>query len=386
MDSQSRLHVTIASTQSLWHGGEKQAALLAEGIQRHGHRCTILARDGGEFARRLQGNLDVRTFSNRGRSPRALRDIRRTLRELKPDVLHSNDAHALTAVGVAGLGLRIPVRVVARRVDFPLRSVSRYRLLANGLICVSTSVAGICAAAGIPESNLHVVHDGVEPAFAESGISEVGRESLELAENDRLLLTVAKLTDHKGHRYLLEAMPQLLRRHPKALLALAGDGELRSDLEAQARRLGVENRIRFLGYRRDVAHLLAAADVVVQPSHMEGLCSSLIDAMLAAKPIVATRAGGIPDLLGSRSNEPAVAWQIPTKSPEAICDAVDAVLRDPETARHRGALARERALERFTAEQMVERTLTVYARIASQLNRGHAALASLFSEVKRSAA
>ena len=360
------MRVTIVSTQQNWHGGEMQAALLAEGLRDLGHECSVLARLEGEFATRMRArNFAVNTFVGSGRSLRGLLAVRRGLREQQPSIVHANDAHALTISGIAGLGIDVPLRVAARRVDFALRSTFRYRHFADGLICVSQAVVDVCKSAGLPPSTLYRVPDGVEPSFAESGDRGRGRHRLDMAESERLLLTVAKLTDHKGHAYLLKALPGILEKYPNVVLAFAGDGELRSDLENEARALGVESAVRFLGYRRDVPDLFAAADVVVQPSHMEGLCSSLIDAMLAAKPIVATQAGGIPDLLQVENGAAPVGWLVRPKSPESLQQAIEEALDDRELAGTRGNAARQRAMTNFTAEHMVRRTVESYRNIAN---------------------
>lgn len=368
INTSESLRIALVSTQAKWHGGEKQAALLAQGLRDRGHACSILARAGGEFARRMADDgFDVRTFPGSGRSPKAVMAIREALRSVAPDVVHANDSHALTGGALGAMGLSIPLRVAARRVDFPVRSRLRYRYLSHGLLCVSSAVAEVCASAGLPASMLYVVHDGVDPAFAASGARVVGRQSLQLAAEQPLLLTVAKLTDHKGHRYLLDAMPAILKAHPNVVLALAGDGELREELERQVTELGIGESVRFLGFRNDVANLLAAADIVVQPSHLEGLCSSLIDAMLASRPIVASAAGGIPDLLSTATGEPQVAWLTPTKSSQHLSDAICDSLADRPAALVRGQRANERAMQLFTAERMVGATIAAYADIATRV-------------------
>ena len=367
-------HVALISTQTRWHGGESQAALLAEGLRSRGHQCSILARQGGEFARRMQERrFDVVTFGGRGRTLRSLWQLRSALRRIQPHVLHANDSHALTAGGIASVGLEIPVRVAARRVDFALRSTWRYRNFADGLLCVSKAVAEICRDGGIPAERLHLVHDGVPPDFAASGRRQRGRQGLELSDDQVLLLTVAKLTDHKGHVFLLRAIPRLVDRFPNLVFGLAGDGELREELESLADDLHIAPYVRFLGYRNDVPDLLAAADLVVQPSHMEGLCSSLIDAMFAARPIVATTAGGIPDLLSQQTDDQAVAWLVSPRSPEQLSQAIQQALEDPMEALARGKRARVRAMRRFTADVMVEKTLATYRAIARRKQGDQAA-------------
>lgn len=351
--------VAIVSTQRGWHGGEVQAWLLAEGLRRRGHACAILAREGGQFADRMRSHgFAVKTFRGRGRLPDAQRTLRKSLWEIKPDVLHYNDPHAMVAAGVASWGLGIPLRLTARRVDFPLKSVLLYRFFCDGMICVSRAVAQICRDGGYPSHRLHLVHDGVDPSRMQAGDRRTGRESLRLSENHNLLLCVAKLTDHKGHRYLLDAMPTIVARHPDVVLALAGDGALRPQLEDQARRLGVESSVRFLGYRTDIPDLMAAADRFVVASHMEGLCSSIIDAMLIGCPVIGTRAGGIPDLLHDTAND--LGWLVPVRDPQALAAAVNESFDRPQQARERAARARERAWREFTHQSMVNRTINVY--------------------------
>lgn len=238
-------------------------------------------------------------------------------------MLHYNDSHAATSAGLAAAGLEIPARIAARRVDFPLHSSRQYRWFADRVVCVSQAVARVCSEGGIPAAMLHVVHDGVDPARARSGDRQRGRQSLGLAADDVLLLTVAKLTDHKGHRFLLDALPAVIQRFPRLTIAFAGDGELRQALEQQAGQLGLLPRVRFLGYRHDVPDLIHAADVFVLPSHLEGLCTTLIDVMLAGRTVVTTTAGGIPDLVGSidTDGEP-VAWLAPPRDPPALAETI----------------------------------------------------------------
>lgn len=357
--------VALVSTQRRWHGGEEQARLLAAGLRRRGCRCVVLARSDGAFAERMQAEgFEVVVFSGGGRSLRAIWQIRRALRRIRPDVLHYNDSHALQGAGAASLGLGIRVRVGARRVDFPLRSARLYRWFCDRVICVSHAVERVCRQGGLPEAMLRVVHDGVDPERVWGGDRNRGRRSLGLGlgESERLLLTIATLTDHKGHRYLLDALPQVIKHVPSVIVGLAGDGELREPLERQVRQLGLERYVRFLGFRNDVPDLIHAADLFVLPSHLEGLCSTLIDVMLAGRPIVATRAGGVPELVENGAGSP-VAWMTPARNPEALAEAIVRALTSPEECATKTEGARARAEALFTADCMVEATLAVYREV-----------------------
>ena len=151
-------------------------------------------------------------------------------------------------------------------------------------------------------------------------------------------------------------------------LALAGDGELATSLKKQARRLQIDDRVRFLGYRRDVPDLIMAADLFVLPSCVEGLGTSLIDAMLAARPIVTTSAGGIPDLLGGvEATEEPVAWVVPPRDPWRLAAAILEALDSPEECRRRQQRAEHRARRLFTADKMVEATLAVYREVLDRV-------------------
>jgi len=361
-----RISAVIVSTQQAWHGGESQALLLAQGLRERGHEVAAIASRGGAFAVRMaREGFPVAAFSGRGRTPFAVWQVRRRLLEWWPDLLLYNDAHALTAAGTASLGLSIPARVAVRRVDFPIHHLTRYRHYCDRVICVSRAVAKVCRQSGLEQERLALVHDGVSPERIRSGERRRGRSALGLAEGQPLLLTVAKLTDHKGHRFLLGAMPEIVAAHPKVVLALAGDGELAEPLAAQAKQLGVAENVRFLGFRNDVPDLMMAADLFVLPSHLEGLCTSVIDAMLACRPIVATSAGGIPDLLGyDPAAEGPVAKLVPPRQPAALAAAILDVLWHPQRAAALARFAARRAERYFTAAHMVDGTLNVYRQIA----------------------
>jgi len=353
--------VALVSTQKTWHGGEEQARLLAMGLRSAGQRCAILARRGGAFAERMTAaGFEVTGFAGNGRSPWALWQIRRRLRQIRPDVLYYNDAHAITSGGLASIGQKIPVRIAARRVVFRVRWPIRYRILCDRVICVSRPVAEVCRRCGVPQRMIRVVHDGVDPARIASGSREKGRRALKAAEDDKLLVCVAQLGEPKGHAFLLDAMPAVLKEEPRAALILAGDGDLRGELEEQARRLGIERNVRFLGYRNDVPDLIHAADLFVFPSLMEGMGSTLVDVMLAGTPIVTTSAGGIPDVTGS--DDPQVeptAWVVPPRDSPALAAAIVEALASPERRTEQADRARRRALDLFTAERMIAATLDV---------------------------
>ncbi|MDA0658979.1 MAG: glycosyltransferase family 4 protein [Planctomycetota bacterium] len=355
------LRIALVSTQRSWSGGEAQAHLLAKGLRSRGHEVNAFSRQSSHFADQMATDgFRVHSFFGRGRNPWGAWQLRHSLGLFQPDIIHINDSHALTSVGIALTGQRRPACVVSRRVDFPVRLAHRYRLWCDRVLCVSHAVARVCANSGLPSNRLQIVPDGCDPKRLEHGDRRRGREAMQVAPHEKVLLTVARLSDHKGHSYLLDAMPEVIARYPQTVLALAGEGEQRRPLERQTRTLRLEKHVRFLGHRRDIADVLHGSDIFVMPSHLEGLCSSVIDAMLAGLPTVATTAGGIPDLLGAYPNSQAVGTLVPPRDSSALARGLIDVLSRPDHFVQLARRAQSRARQLFTVDCMVEETIRAY--------------------------
>lgn len=371
------LRIVLASAQRGWHGGEGQARLLAVGLRQRGHEVHLFARREEAFARRMADEgFPVIELSSGGRSLRGILQARRAIRRLRPDVLHANDSHALTCLMLAGLGLRIPARIASRRVIYPIRTPAQFRLFADRIACVATATVQACRAASLPEERLALVFSGADPARFETtdhdSTRKRTREKLGIDLNVPLLLCVGKLTEAKGHADLLDAMPDVLQKSPHLILMLAGDGELEEELQSQAVRLGLQQNLRFLGYREDVPDLLHAADLYVQPSRSEGLCNAVIDAMFARCPTVVSALGGLLDLIppksGSEEDTPSLlsdyGWLTPPENPKQLAATIRAALDSPKEEKKRlTEQARNRAMKNFTAARMVDEMLRVYREV-----------------------
>ena len=167
--------------------------------------------------------------------------------------------------------------------------------------------------------------------------------------SDGLLVgNVARLAPQKDHRTLIEAA----RLVPEAEFVVAGDGELREQLERQA----AGSRVRFLGARDDVPEILASLDVFAFPSLFEGLCVAVIEAQAAGVPVVATPVGGIRETVVDGET----GLVVPTRDPPALAAAIRRLLEDRPAAEAMAAEAKRRVGERFSVERMVEETLRIY--------------------------
>jgi glycosyltransferase involved in cell wall biosynthesis len=348
------LHVDSARG---WRGGQNQVLLTASGMANRGHDVTLACQEGGLLQGRAEG-LPVHPLFFRGDLwPGAALGLRALIRKLRPDVVHLHDPHAISAGIMATRASNPPPLVATRRVDFPLRgALSRIKYRAcRSVIAVSRAIVEVLARGGIAPERIRLVHEGVPDRAAQPGGRDV-LASWSIPPGSPVVGNVAQLTDHKDHATLLEAIPGVLREVPGAYFVILGEGELRPALESRARALGIEDRCLFKGFRQDLDRLIPAFTLFCLSSRLEGLGTSILDAMAFSRPIVATSAGGIPDAVVDR----VTGRLVPPGDVASLSRALVDVLRDPGLQESLGKAGRSRFLEHFTAERMVGETLKAY--------------------------
>lgn len=337
------LHVDPARE---WRGGQTQLALLVRGAPGLGVAVVL----DSPLAHAL-ANGPVAVHPCLG-GPLAAVRLRALVRALDPDVIaaHTSKAHALALLACGGR----PV-IVHRRVDFavgtgPFGTWKRVKYrAAAGYVAVSEAVRDVLIAGGVEPSRIDVVPDAVDPApWAVPVARSAARARLGVPDEVPWFAAVGALVEHKGHRVLIDAMASV----PRAILTIAGEGPLRARLQAQIDARGLSARVRLLGMRDDVPDWLGAADLFVHPSLEEGLGQAVIEAMLARVPIVASRAGGVPEVV----REDGVL--VPPGDVKALVAALQAPARSP-------APATARLRERHAPEALVKGTLAAYARFVA---------------------
>jgi glycosyltransferase involved in cell wall biosynthesis len=236
------------------------------------------------------------------------------------------------------------------------RAASRW---VGGLIAVSDEVEkAIIKDIGPIEEKIAVICNGVDMQRYQQSVDRAGvRRQLGLAENTRLIALVGTLKPQKGHHLLIEAAA-FIQQLPDVHILFIGDGDLRAQLEAQARSAGLAERIHFLGSRSDVPELLAASDYFVLPSLWEGLPMALIEAMASGLPIVATAVSGTQQVMISGETGLLVA----PGDTQALRAAMLALLSDPARAQAMGAAARRRVEACFSARKQAEEHSSLYRR------------------------
>jgi glycosyltransferase involved in cell wall biosynthesis len=281
--------------------------------------------------------------------------LARTLRSLRPDIVHTHLVHA-DVYGVLAPGTRI---VSTKHNPDPFRA-GAFRFAERALawraarvIAISRAVRSFCIdEVGLPAEKVEVVHyglDGLPPAWAENPTLELRRP---------LLLAVCRLEAQKG----LETAVRALADVPDATLLVLGEGPDRAALESLASSLGVRDRLLLPGRVGDVATLYAQADVVVHPARWEGFGLAMLEAMLAAKPVVAARAGSAPELV----DDGVTGVLVPVDDTPALAGAVSSLLAGPDRAAEMGRAGLERARHEFSVARMADRTLAVYRSVLRQ--------------------
>jgi L-malate glycosyltransferase len=366
----SILHV---STELGWRGGEQQIKLLTDGLTYRGHRCIVFTPGGSALHRdRTQAGLARALNLRFGEFDLlAARRIEAAARDIKIDLIHAHTSHAHALSLRAARQLNIPL-IVSRRVDFPVGGnwLSRRKYFARNVryIAISEAVKKVLLAAGIPQSHVAVVYSGVNPErFGQRGNDrdENAAKQWGCIPGQWLIVNIAALTDHKDQTTLLHAAALLRDKNVPYRLVIAGSGELESKLKMQQRDLRLEEHVQFAGYVKDTGWLLRAADIFVMSSHMEGLCTSILDAMAVGVPVVATNTGGIPEIVTHGKN----GLLSRPRDPAGLAASIQQLMETGDLRHLFHHSGRHTVMERFTNDRMVDGTIQVYQDILCEFAR-----------------
>ncbi|MEP6992493.1 MAG: glycosyltransferase [bacterium] len=325
-----------------------------------------------------------------GSIPSTIVRIARLMDELSIDVVHANRTLDLALAGTAARLRGVPVvstlHWLGRMADHPedegtslarraeeMSPVVLNRALAHRIVAVSNAVKQSYASLpGFPVERVEVVYPGIDVAGAPAPdplLRGRAREAFGLGATAPVLLNVGRLEAVKGQRQLVPMMLRVRARWPDARLLIAGDGDLREELARQIAEAGLEGTIQLLGSRADVDTLLAASDVLVLASESEAAALPLFESMRAARPVVATGVGGVPEIV--RDGETGIV--VPRGDSLAMADAVLRILETPGLAAAMGAAGRRRALEQFDISHSLRALERIYREVAIAAPRLHVA-------------
>ena len=329
--------------------------------------------------------IDI-TYLHKSRfDPTTLPALLRVIRKKQTHVLHLHGYGATTFGRIAAGILGIPV-VLHEHAN--LTDTRWFQKVADAVlepqtdiaIAVSRSTADfVVNARQMPPDKVKVVYLGVplDEFSRPRSAAEVASARAELgaAPGEFLIGSVTRLHDSKGNNYLVDAARLVLDRHPEARFVVVGEGPLRPELEAQAARLGLGGRFAFAGFARDVAHVASAFDLSVFPSLWEGTPLTVFEALAMGKPIVATDADGLVDVLTDERD----AVIVPRRNAGALADAMVRLIEEPATRARLGAAARvsARQYDIATFVSKMEQLYELLHRVSRPTGRRGAAAADL---------
>lgn len=344
------------------YGGARQVAYLIEGLAARGIDNLIACPAGAEIATApgVAGSARVHELPMGGDADAALAwRLARLIRSTRPDIVHLHSRRGADLWGGIAARLTGTPCILSRRVDNPeprLQVALKYRLY-DHVVTISEGIRHVLLSEGLDAGKVTCVRSAVD---ATPYLQPVPRESFRrefgLPEESTVVGMVAQLIPRKGHRYLLEAVRTLRPRHPSLRVLLFGKGPLHAALQAEIAAAGLNDVVRLAGFRTDLPRWLGGLDILAHPADMEGLGVSLLQASAAAVPIVASRAGGMPEAVVDGSTGMLIA---PGDVP-ALTQALQRLMEDPMLRQTMGQNGRTRILSDFSVEEMVAGNLAVY--------------------------
>jgi glycosyltransferase involved in cell wall biosynthesis len=300
-----------------------------------------------------------------------VRNLTRLIRHHQVDLLHTHENRSDIVGYLAARRAGVPVVATIHGFTNETWKTGLYNRLNLAflrfahfarLICVSNSMRRQLSKRWRSAPNLVTIHNGIEhPGSPREEMNGNLRSELGLRRHDLIVGVVGRLAREKGQRVLLEAAPRILEDHRRAVFLLVGDGPDRALLEARARELGLEQAVRFLGYRRDALSILRQLDLLAVPSSSEGISMVLLEAMGRGIPVVATRVGGTPEVM----QHGVTGLMVPPDDPRSLAVAVSSLLERTELAREMGQEGEKRIRETFPVSLTANRIRRVYEEAVS---------------------
>jgi glycosyltransferase involved in cell wall biosynthesis len=297
----------------------------------------------------------------------------RLLRKERVMLIHAHEFSAIVYGWIVATVARVPFIATVHGKNYFWEKLRRrvvYRLVSRQgtMVAVSQDLKRfVCDKVGVAEKRVEVIYNGVPSAQTVTD-EEVRKCKAEIGISGRypVLGVVGSLYPVKGHRFLLEAMPEILKRWSNAVLLVIGRGELEVALKEQAGQLAIGAHIHFLGMRQDVPRLLSVLDAFVLPSLSEGLSLALLEAMASGKPVVATRVGGNPELI----DHGRTGFLVQPEDARDLAANLVKLLSDPGMMQEFGRQAAVRVRQHFSMGHTVDRYRALYARSLSVHHAG----------------
>lgn len=357
------------SSERTWRGGEQQIAYLIDESSKNNIESIVACRKGSAFSIYCKKEnipfVEI-GFKNEVDLFSAYK-IKQICKLHHVDIVHAHSSHS-QAIGVLSsvLGNKRPI-ILSRKVDFPIKNnwLSRWKFNHKSIqhiICVSNAIKKIILPDLKNKTHLSVVHDGIDINRFENVVSKnILREEYKISPDKKIIANISAIAPHKDYFTFVDAAQHLLALRKDIHFFIIGDGPLRLEIEAYIINKGLEKNITLTGFRKDVPDIFKEIDVFLMTSETEGLGSTLLDAAANRIPIVATKAGGIPEFVvdqktGLLSN---------IKDSKNLALQVSNLLDNKQLKEVLTEAAYQKLISGFTKEIMAQKTFKIYGKINS---------------------
>src|SRR3989344_9498339 len=355
--------LTVLHTESSngWGGQENRILKESLGLKKIGVRVLIACQPGSMLAERgTEAGIEVKKIEMKSSiSIFAIAALLKIIRNENINIVCTHSGKDSMLGAIAGrLSNMKPVIVRTRHLALPITSKITYSLLPHKVVTVSEYVRRyLVEEKGIPAHKVVSIPTGIDiDRFNPDVVKAVPREELGIAADARIVGTVAILRRKKGHHILLDAIPIVLREFPETVFLFAGDGPQRKNIEERISELGIGNNVKLLGLRNDIPEILKTIDLFVLPTLQEALGTSFIEAMAMGKPVVGTKAGGVPEVVKDGIS----GILVEPENPAALAGAIISLLRNRERMRQMGDAGRKIVEENYSIDVMVKRLYDFY--------------------------
>jgi glycosyltransferase involved in cell wall biosynthesis len=348
------------------YGGAQQVLYLLEGLADRGVENLLACPAGCDLAGRAAPFAEVHAMRMGGDLDLgiALR-LAQLIRSRQPDLVHLHSRIGADVMGGLAARWRGVPAIHTRRVDNPEPrwvAAPKYRLHRR-VIAISEGIARVLRDTGLPEAKLRVVRSAVPVAEWDRPCRRADfLPALGLPDNALSIGVIAQLIPRKGHRVLLDALPALLPRHAALHVVFFGQGPDGDALRQRVVAAGLAGRVHFAGFRDDLPALVPCLDLVVHPALLEGLGVSLMQAAAAGRPIVASRTGGIPEIVHDQEN----GLLVPPGDAARLGAAIGRLLANEAMRQRLGSAGHALMVREHGVDAMVEGNLAVYREVLAE--------------------
>jgi len=343
-------------------GQEKRVLAEASGLMQRGHYVVIACRGHAKIKTEAE-RLGIKTYILPLRRPYDIQSIFRLYRIIQQERFDIVNTHSGIDSWIGGLAARlagVPVLVRTRHLNIPLKRTPLnfiHYLPDMYITCGEDMRMNLIKKCGFPEDRVISIPTGVDREFFEVKSNKDVAVKYGLSKDSPLITNVGILRSVKGHEITLQAVKSVIKTVPEAKFLIVGDGPARERIEALVDALGIRGYVIFTGFVRDIPEIYSFSDVAVLSSWSEGLPQSLIQAMAAGVPVVATAVGGVPEVVIHKQT----GILVEAGDSEGLAEGIVKLLENPELCKRLTERARQLVMDKYTMEHMIEKIETLYS-------------------------